>query len=259
MKPPRAPEVAPLSEMVVLAGKTLLESGAETSRVEETMTRMALACGFESADVLANPTGIYVTLVTGGSITTRVVSVPSRGIDLGKVAFVNEISRHLEDGSLGAAEAMERLVGIHALQPGYRCRWKLLARGISSACFALLLGGTRGDFLPAMLSGFWVQILFDRLVLGVPEFLAIFFCSLLGTGWAVLAVHWLHFGNSLSAVVVGVIVPMVPGMAITSAVRDLIAGHLVSGVSRTAEALIIAVAIAAGVTSVLSTLSWMPR
>lgn len=259
MEHPLALDVGPLSELLILAGKTLLECGGETSRVEETMTRMALACGFESANVLANTTGIYLTLITNGTITTRVLAVYSRSIDLGKVAFVNEISRQLEEHSLQPGEAMERLRQIDTLQPHYRFRWMLLARGLSSASFALLLGGTAPDFLPAMLSGFGVQIIIDRLEARVPGFLAIFFCTLLGTAWAVASVHWLHFGHSLSAVVVGVIVPLVPGMAITSAVRDLIAGHLISGVARSAEALMVAVAIAAGVSSVLSAVPWVPR
>jgi len=41
-------------------------------------------------------------------------------------------------------------------------------------------------------------------------------------------------------------------MVITTAIRDLLSGELVSGLSRSAEALVIAVAIAAGVAVVLS-------
>ena len=45
---------------------------------------------------------------------------------------------------------------------------------------------------------------------------------------------------------------LVPGLAITNAIRDTVAGDYVSGVARALEAVIVAVAIAAGIGFVLS-------
>jgi len=56
-------------------------------------------------------------------------------------------------------------------------------------------------------------------------------------------------------VIIGAIMVMVPGVAMTNAVRDSIAGDLVSGLARGAEALLIAVSIAFGVGFVLK--GWM--
>ena len=46
--------------------------------------------------------------------------------------------------------------------------------------------------------------------------------------------------------------PLLPGLDITNAIRDTVNGDLVSGVARTAEALLKAVAIAAGVGVVIA-------
>jgi uncharacterized membrane protein YjjP (DUF1212 family) len=46
--------------------------------------------------------------------------------------------------------------------------------------------------------------------------------------------------------------PLVPGLAITNAVRDLMGGDLVSGLSKGAEALLTAFAIGAGIAAVFS-------
>ena len=51
--------------------------------------------------------------------------------------------------------------------------------------------------------------------------------------------------------IVGSIMPLLPGVAFVKGLRDLIAGDLVSGVSRVFEAFLIAAAIAIGVGSVL--------
>jgi uncharacterized membrane protein YjjP (DUF1212 family) len=46
--------------------------------------------------------------------------------------------------------------------------------------------------------------------------------------------------------------PLVPGLLITNAVRDLMAGHLVSGLSKGAEAFLTAFAIGTGIAVVFS-------
>ena len=59
-------------------------------------------------------------------------------------------------------------------------------------------------------------------------------------------------GANDTAIIIGAIMPLLPGLAITNAIRDTVNGDLVSGVARAAEALLKAVAIAAGVGAVLA-------
>ena len=60
------------------------------------------------------------------------------------------------------------------------------------------------------------------------------------------------FGFDLDKIIIGSVMPLVPGLHITAAVRDLMAGHLVSGLSKGAEAFLTAFAIGAGIAAVLS-------
>ncbi len=53
-------------------------------------------------------------------------------------------------------------------------------------------------------------------------------------------------------IIIGSIMPLVPGVAITNALRDSISGDFVSGMSKLSEAVIIAVAIAIGVGAILN-------
>lgn len=59
-------------------------------------------------------------------------------------------------------------------------------------------------------------------------------------------------GAELDKIIIGSVMPLVPGLLITNAVRDLIAGHLVSGISKGAEAFLTAFAIGTGVAVVLA-------
>ncbi|MEE1073087.1 MAG: threonine/serine exporter family protein, partial [Cellulosilyticum sp.] len=51
----------------------------------------------------------------------------------------------------------------------------------------------------------------------------------------------------IEPVIIGCIMPLLPGVAFTTAVRDAISDELISGISRAVEALLMAVALATGI------------
>lgn len=53
-------------------------------------------------------------------------------------------------------------------------------------------------------------------------------------------------GNNVDLVTIGVLMLLVPGVALTNAMREIVAGDTYSGLSRTAEAILIATGIALG-------------
>jgi uncharacterized membrane protein YjjP (DUF1212 family) len=67
--------MADVADLILLAGQLILENGGETSRVEETMVRMALAGGAHTADVFAIPQGIFCTVNEGSQTHTRVARI----------------------------------------------------------------------------------------------------------------------------------------------------------------------------------------
>ena len=74
-----------LLDTAVMAGEILLESGAETWRVEDTMLRMLRMSGLKTADVLALTTGFVVTLDDPSMDSMTVMrSVESRATDLNR-------------------------------------------------------------------------------------------------------------------------------------------------------------------------------
>ena len=55
-------DVNKLLQVSAFAGQILLESGAETYRVEETIDKICLAFGVKETDSFATPTGIIVSI-----------------------------------------------------------------------------------------------------------------------------------------------------------------------------------------------------
>lgn len=56
----------------------------------------------------------------------------------------------------------------------------------------------------------------------------------------------------MNAIIISGVMTLVPGIAITNGIRDLMAGHLLAGVSTLAKALLTAGAIGVGIAVVLT-------
>lgn len=229
----------------LLAGKILIQSGAETYRAEDTMVRMAAACGYKNSQSFVTPTTILFSLHAAEPSYTMRIS--ERGTDLEKIALVNQISRQMAAGILHYQEAYHQLKKLERANLSFPIWPQILSAAIASGCFLIMYKGIWSDFLPATFIGglgFATNLFthqFTRIKF-FAEFTAAFLIGL----FALIFIHngW---GMQLDLIVIASVMPLVPGLLITNAIRDLMAGHFVSGVSKSAEAFLTALAIGAGV------------
>lgn len=232
----------------VRVGEIMLKSGAETYRVEDTIVRILSSHHFTKVDTFVTPTGITTTI---GSDTiplcTTVCRVKNRSTRLDKIEYINQLSRDYVSGTLDLADAIKQLDEIDHT-PAYSKKTIVLTTGIAAASFSLMFGARLLEFIISFFIGITVALLQQRL--REKEIISYFilFLSAMFIG-AVVAVSSLIFKDqvNIEAIVIGGIMPLVPGVAFTNAVRDTIGDELLSGMSRGVEALFIAVAIAAGV------------
>jgi uncharacterized membrane protein YjjP (DUF1212 family) len=234
----------------LLAGKIMMESGAETYRVEDTMIRMAVSQNMMNAHCFVTPTGIMFS--PSDELATRFVRISSRRTDLEQVALVNAVSRKLVSGEYTLQEAYEEMLVIEKTNYLFSMPLQVLAAAMASGCFLILMGGTWSDLPFAFLFGgagyLIVDVILEQTRVKIfSEFIAAFVIAIL----AVLVVK-IGIGTDLDTIIIGSLMPLVPGLLITNAVRDLMAGHFVSGLSNGAEAFLTAFAIGAGVALVLS-------
>lgn len=245
-------QIYEIMDVCLLAGKIMLQSGAETYRVEDTMMRMAKAFGVEQTHSYVTPTGIMFSAEEARPETTRLVRISERTTDLKKVAMVNDISRKISSGKLDLVESRKQLKNIESSQLVFPLFLQVIAAAISSGCFVIMFRGSWVDFLPSVIAGgagyYWV-VRFHRWVpvKFFAEFLASVFIGLVSFFFIKVGL-----GKELDKIIIGAVMPLVPGLLITNAVRDLMAGHLVSGLSKGAEAFLTAFAIGSGIAVVLS-------
>ncbi len=229
-------------------GSGLLENGAETSRVEETIRLAGVALGL-TAETIVTPTGITVTF-GNGEVITRVARIRHRVINLDKVDRLNRLSRRLqEEEHPNLAELREMVQAIRQAPPTYSHIQQVVATAVACACYTVSLGGGWEEATWAVSAGVLGRLLLDLVGSELPSFLSLFSIAFLSTMFGV-AGHSVA-GLETEPIVVGSLLSRMPGLAIVSAVRDLMAGELVAGVARAAEAMLVTLGMASGVLACL--------
>lgn len=234
----------------LLAGRLMMEAGAETYRVEDTMARMAQTQLLSATHSFVTPTGIIFS--PGSPHHTKLIRIEHRSTDLEKIALVNDVSRKLAAGEYNLEEAYARLKQIERENVMFPIWLQIVAAAVASGCFLLMFGGRWTDLPTAIFAGGfgflvvtfiqeWTRVKF------FAEFVAALFVGLI----SYVAVTG-GIGTELDTIIIGSVMPLVPGLLITNAVRDLMAGHFVSGLSKGAEAFLTSFAIGAGVALVLA-------
>lgn len=242
-----------LLKVSTFAGRILLENGAETYRVEETIIRICLAFGAQNADSFVIPTGIIVTITHNEEVSTLVKRITSRGIDLNKIDRINDLSRNIESSSM-SIDDFNKALHIIDKSNKYTICTTLIWSSIIAGSFALLFGGNILDFFAAFLIGAVIKItvLFCQR-LNINSFFINCLCGAITTLLAIILIK-MNLGKNLDMIIIGSIMLLVPGLTITNAIRDTIAGDFLSGIIKAAEAFLIAVSIASGTGAVLSLL-----
>ena len=239
-------------ELTVQAGQLLLENGAEVFRVQQTMEIMAAAYGETEFHVYVLTNGIFASLGRDGrQHMARVGHVPQSSVHLGRVDAVNTLSRQIAAGQVPLEEAIARIKQIRAI-PVLPLWQQVLACAAGTGFFAILFGGGWREFGCAFVAGILLQLfLWQAEGRRLNKIITRLLGAALVTAVAVLGV-WLGFSRDVDRIIIGSIMPLVPGIALTMAVRDFFNSDYLSGTIRIMDALIIGLSIAAGVGVVLA-------
>lgn len=230
-------------QLAMKTGSLLLESGAETYRVEDTIVRICNTYGMVETNCFCTQTGIMLSSIYDGTTYSQVARIQNRSTNLDRIGNLNQLSR--DAISIELTEFERRLNKIIATKT-YSVLMNILFASICTFGFTLIFKGQLSDAVAGFLLGGLVRYL--TLFLESKElnsFFNISVCAFFITISALVLENYNLIANR-NTVIVGTIMLLVPGLAITNAIRDSIAGDLVSGTARAVEALLIAVAVALG-------------
>lgn len=239
-----------LLNVATFAGRIMLENGAEVYRVEETIIRICTSYGATNSDSFATPTGIISSIYYNEKTISLVKRIKYRRVDLNKVHEVNDLSRRLNKETISLDELYTSLEKINQ-EKGYSTKTIILFSAITAGSFSFIFGGNVLDFISALIIGATIKffaIFFEKL--SINDFFINYICSAILT---VIAIFLFTFNitTNIDTVIISSMMLLVPGLALTNAVRDFIAGDLLAGMTKGAEALLVAISIASGAGTIL--------
>ena len=236
-----------LLDLIMETARRMTKTGAEISRIEESLTRMcnAYACTF--CEVYATTSQLVVSVKTKeGEFLTLQKRVGTIGTDIEKLDKLNGIVRYISSSAPREQEIKELLAESKKTKPANK---KILPvfYGIIAAAFCLFFGSrsvteTIFSFIIGFIVGI-LSIIFENLNLN--KILARFLCSL-SAALLVKLLLAVDFVTNPDYIIIGNIMSLIPGIGLTNALRDLFCGDMITGILRSIEALLLTVAIALG-------------
>ena len=233
--------------LVLDAGQTLLENGSEVFRVQQTMEIMARSLGLEDFNVYVLTNGIFASARSPDSSESLTRHVPLVSIHLGRVEAVNELSRELAAGKLNLDEAEQRLQDARALPPAPP-RVLRLAGAAGAACFGYLFGGGLAEALVAGIAGYLEVVVSQQLSAHkINRIFTIIVAAVVVTACAISMRLLLLPGLQVNFAIIGALMVLTPGVALTMGIRDILNADYLSGSIRLLDAVLVAGSIACGV------------
>ncbi len=243
-------------EFAVECGRMLLQNGAEIFRVEETIELICAHYDIEDINTFVLSNGIFVTAKKGtDDMYAKVTHVPLRSAHLGRVDAINDLSRRICGGQISLEDAAIHLEDIEKM-PEFSNALLIAASGFGSASFCYLMGGTVLDSIFTLaIGGLLYVLLIKAKKWKWPKMITNIAGGAFITLFAVLmydfAGHSLPI--TLDKMIVGSILPMVPGVGFVNSIRDIANSDFLSGTVRMIDTLLSFVYIAIGVGFVLIT------
>lgn len=238
--------------LAVETGDALLRNGAEVYRVEDTVLHILKAYEITDCDVYVLSNGIFASANENKDDACSMIRhVPLGSTHLERIAALNQLSREICSHDCSLRDAWERLEACKSI-PTNKSIVKIFFCGLGSAGFGYLFGGTLLDAFVAFLIGMILQVF---LIASDRHLESKFITNILGSGLVtLLSLLVLSLGVPImqDKVVIGDIMPLVPGIALTTSIRDFFNGDYLSGAIHMIDAILTAFSIAVGVGAVIT-------
>lgn len=234
-------------DFILLAAKSLHESGLPTHRVEDFMQEFCWSVEVE-AELFTTPGSIFASIVNDGVKQPHMVKVSQEGdLNLEKIDAIQEVCTKVSIASLDFTDGIEALEAINHAKSRYPNWLMTLFFGLSTGSAACVFGGNLPEISCSLLIGLGIGI-FRGFLAYIPRFGKLF--VLISAVWACCVAalfqsYFIDFQRDI-ATVCGLII-LIPGFSFTVSITEMINNHLIAGLTRFTNAFITFAMIAIGI------------
>ena len=218
--------------------RRLHQYGTAAPRLEVAVHRAAQRLGLQ-ADVWSSPTAIIISFTELGQAdeglaqTTQVMRLSPGDVNLARLCAADDIADRVIAGNLELREGFRLLRALGAPDTRRAKITTVVSYGLSAASIAaLFLHSSWVDLLVAAFIGLligWITVLSatrPRLAVASDA------VSAMVATTVAIVVSAFVVPLAIKPVVVAALIVLIPGMSLTTAVREVSSGHLVSGMAR---------------------------
>lgn len=227
-------------------GEEMVIAGAEVSRVEDSIYRMCVSYGADRINVFIITSNIQVTMeAPDGRILTHIRRVVRNDVNFDRLDYLNDLSRYIcstrpDEGKLH--EKLEEVLN----RPQQPLFLRVIGCMLAAGGFTVFFGGSWLDGLASCIMGFIVVVFEIFFAKREKNQIVYHFVASVVAGISAHLLVRFGIGDNVDMLMIGGIMLLIPGIAMTNAVRDMLMGDIASGMLRISNALLVAAAIACG-------------
>lgn len=235
-----------LIRQLLSIGESMYQCGGEISRIEDTLHRLGKVYGAEHVSVYAITSSIVLTAeFSDGYSVTQIRRITRRGsIDCSKMEKLNQLCRDCERDIISVSELQKKVIAIINEHPKKSLIY--IGQFIAAISFTFFFGGNVFDSLIAAVGVLAICLLQNFIK---KYFSAEFFFNIVVsfiTGAIVTLLSLIIPNLHVNQILIGDIMVLIPGIAITNSIRYIFSGDIVSSLEKLVDSLIQAFGIAIG-------------
>lgn len=228
-------------------GESLLKSGAENFRLEDSLYRMCRSYGFVRYDVYAVPSNIQITVETPeGEIITQIRQIESTDIDFDRLDYLNNLSRYVCANTPDENEFRKKYLEVMERE-GPHPMVKYFAGVMGGTGFAVFFGCGLTDAIVAVLVSLMIVVVGEWL--GRHESNLLIYNLILSflSEIIILAAFRLGIGAHPDRIMIGIVMLLISGLGVTNGIREVLQRDFISGALNIMNAMLGAAGIAFGI------------
>ncbi|MEE1312410.1 MAG: threonine/serine exporter family protein [Lachnospiraceae bacterium] len=228
-------------------GYLMICYGADVSRVEREVSQLCEAYEIREVDVFAIPSSLVITVSDGINYYTKSRRILSKTNDLDKVSKITQLCQWMKEERPNQYYIFQTLEEIKR-QSTYQPWLVFLAYIMISLTSAVFYGaGWMDGFYAGMIGAVVYPV--QRIVKSFQShsvFFSNLLCSSVAAGLVAAAMKYDLISNP-SPVMIGIMITMIPGLAITNGMRNFINEDFIAGIIQMLEALSAVLGIVGGI------------
>ena len=243
--PPDGPDDDAERELLVRLGAAMTVAGDSIDEVGSRLTAIARARGVTDLSLVVLPTALFVQTGTGRDAHVQLEAYPNQNARLDQIGELYELLDRAEGSTLDARDGARELDRILSSPPTFGPLVRTIGLGVLSVGFALSLQPTVPGVVAAFVLGTFVGVLRLLRWPGLQAVLPVI-ATFVVASIVFFTAEVLEGGNPLRTLIPP-LVTFLPGAVLTTGMRDLSAGQVISGASRLMQGIVVLALLAFGI------------